>query len=457
MNEKKEKAILFLINGLGVASKDSFSINYGELMPNLSMLMNNYFYTTLENINYNYNNGFRNFSLGHDLLPTYKKLEEDTEFANNQTIINIAADAIHNRSKVHLFCFLDNDKVINQVVKIISVLRPKGNFYIYIHIVLRQKDCIEYDNVIKRIKSLEDKITLYQNTTIGTIVGERKFINDEYYSLITKGMGEKWPDYNRKLNYTKAEETLPRDVDPFYMNTGFQLAVNDIALFLNYEDVDCNAFIDKITNVKLYTLFPMKDYSYAVNIYEEIKPTMYFSKTLEENNLKCLVLTTEGRKPSINYYLNGLSDLTSPNITYMNIKEVADVVSVINDQYDYIIFDYDIGVFKELSTIKEFLMDLDKKIESIYNLCDQRDYNFFIASLYGIYKTYIVGVDREVKLDYSKEVTPILVNKELTKTKYSFKYGTTFDLSNTIFSIITNNPNIPTSIKKKGFFSMFTD
>ena len=78
MNEKKEKAILFLINGLGVASKDSFSINYGELMPNLSMLMNNYFYTTLENINYNYNNGFRNFSLGHDLLPTYKKLEEDT-------------------------------------------------------------------------------------------------------------------------------------------------------------------------------------------------------------------------------------------------------------------------------------------------------------------------------------------------------------------------------------------
>ena len=318
MNEKKEKAILFLINGLGVASKDSFSINYGELMPNLSMLMNNYFYTTLENINYNYNNGFRNFSLGHDLLPTYKKLEEDTEFANNQTIINIAADAIHNRSKVHLFCFLDNDKVINQVVKIISVLRPKGDFYIYIHIVLRQKDCIEYDNVIKRIKSLEDKITLYQNTTIGTIVGERKFINDEYYSLITKGMGEKWPDYNRKLNYTKAEETLPRDVDPFYMNTGFQLAVNDIALFLNYEDVDCNAFIDKITNVKLYTLFPMKDYSYAVNIYEEIKPTMYFSKTLEENNLKCLVLTTEGRKPSINYYLNGLSDLTSPNITYMN-------------------------------------------------------------------------------------------------------------------------------------------
>ena len=205
MNEKKEKAILFLINGLGVASKDSFSINYGELMPNLSMLMNNYFYTTLENINYNYNNGFRNFSLGHDLLPTYKKLEEDTEFANNQTIINIAADAIHNRSKVHLFCFLDNDKVINQVVKIISVLRPKGDFYIYIHIVLRQKDCIEYDNVIKRIKSLEDKITLYQNTTIGTIVGERKFINDEYYSLITKGMGEKWPDYNRKLNYTKAE------------------------------------------------------------------------------------------------------------------------------------------------------------------------------------------------------------------------------------------------------------
>ena len=115
---------------------------------------------------------------------------------------------------------------------------------------------------------------------------------------------------------------MPRDVDPFYMNTGFQLTMNDIALFLNYEDVDCNAFIDKITNVKLYTLFPMKDYPYAVNIYEEIKPTIYFSKTLEDNNLKCLVLTTEGRKNAINYYLNGLSEITSKNITYMNIKRI---------------------------------------------------------------------------------------------------------------------------------------
>ena len=151
MNENK-KSILFLINGLGVASKDSFDIKFNDMMPNLSMLMRNYTFAKLENKNYNYKNGFRNFSLGNNLLPTYRILENDTNFQNNPTIINIANDAISNHTKVQLFCFLDNEQVINQVVKIVNVLRPRGDFYIYIHIVIRQKDIIDYDNIIKMIK-----------------------------------------------------------------------------------------------------------------------------------------------------------------------------------------------------------------------------------------------------------------------------------------------------------------
>ena len=109
MNENK-KSILFLINGLGVASKDSFDIKFNDMMPNLSMLMRNYTFAKLENKNYNYKNGFRNFSLGNNLLPTYRILENDTNFQNNPTIINIANDAISNHTKVQLFCFLDNEK-----------------------------------------------------------------------------------------------------------------------------------------------------------------------------------------------------------------------------------------------------------------------------------------------------------------------------------------------------------
>ena len=54
----------------------------------------------------------------------------------------------------------DNFVRPDEAQKTLSVLRQKGDFYIYIHIVLRQKDCIEYDNVVKRIKSLEDKIVI---------------------------------------------------------------------------------------------------------------------------------------------------------------------------------------------------------------------------------------------------------------------------------------------------------
>ena len=111
--DPSKKCVLFLINGLGIASKDSFNINYQDIMPNMSMLMSNYLYTSLQNINYNYKNGFRNFSLGNDLLPTYHRLEADTNIQNNDTINAIAADAVINHTKVHLFCFLDSTSKSN--------------------------------------------------------------------------------------------------------------------------------------------------------------------------------------------------------------------------------------------------------------------------------------------------------------------------------------------------------
>lgn len=453
------KTVLFLINGLGVASRDSFDIKFNDLMPNLSMLMANYINSNLENINYNYKNGYRNFSLGNDLLPTYHKLENDTNLMNNSTILNIANDAINNNTKVHLFCFLDNEKVIAQVIKIINVLRQKGEFFISIHIILRQKDCIEYDSILSMLKNLQEKITLYKNVEIGIVVGERAINKDEYYNLFSKEMGEKWPDYARKINYSRTTQIVPRDLDPFYIHPGFKLQANDIALFLNYEDVYCDEFISKIRNVKLYTLFPMKSFSYAINIYEEIEPLDYLNKKLEDNHLKCLMLTNPERISDINYSFNGLKDIKSNNIEYVDIKnKELDIEKLLLSKYHLIIFDYDLSSFNEIGKLKEFLMLLDEKIDKIYNICDQNNYNMFISSVYGIYKEdYIVGVDKKVKLDYSLEVPVIMIDRRYSKAKYFLKYGNSYNLSNTIINSITNNPNIPTSVRKKGILSYFRD
>lgn len=458
MNNDITKTILFLINGLGVASKDSFDIKFDDTMPNLSMLMGNYLYSNLENINYNYKNGYRNFSLGNDLLPTYHRLESDNNLTNNTTIIKIANDAITNNTKVHLFCFLDNDQVINQIIKIINVLKSRGEFKIFIHPILRQKDVIEYDNILKMLQAIEEKITLYKNVEIGMVTGERTINKEDYYNLFCKESGEKWPDYARKINYSRTMGIIPKNIDPFYLQPGFKLQPNDIALFLNYEDVDCDDFIKKIRNVKLYTLFPMKSFSYAINIYEEIAPLDFFNKKLEEAHLKCVIYTKPDRIQSINYNLNGLKDIKSNNIEYQNLDDNINYEEVLSSTDQLIVFDYDIADFKEIKQIKEFLMIIDEKIDKIYNICDQNGYNMFISSLYGVYKDdYVVGVDKKVKLDYSSEVPVVMIDKRYGKAKYSLKYGNTYNLSNTIINSITNNPNIPTLIRKKGLFSFFKD
>ena len=74
-----------------------------------------------------------------------------------------------------------------------------------------------------------------------------------------------------------------------------------------------------------------------------------------------------------------------------------------------------------------------EKIDEIYKSCDQYGYSLYISSLYGLYKEYIVGVDKKVKLDYSKEVPMVIINNDYPASKYTLKYGDTHDLSNTIF------------------------
>lgn len=452
---KNTKSILFLINGLGIASKDSFSIDYAEVMPNMSMLMGNYLYTTLENVNYNYKNGFRNFSLGNDLLPTYHRLESDTGFSTNPNVVSLTNHLLTNQASLHLFCFLDNDKVIDQTMKIVDTLSQSGVASIFIHLILRQKDVIEYEGITTKIKRVEDSITLYKNTKLATITGEIPINKEVYLKIITMENGEKWPDYSRRLDFAKQQNTIPRDLQPFYLNAGYKVAENDAFLFLNYEDIDCDDFINHFKNNKLYTLFPLKTQPNATAFYEELEPTDYFAKTLVENNLKCLVITKEDRIPSINYSLNGLKDAKCPNLDYMILNINMDIPQIINTDYSYIIFDYDIAGFEEARKLKEFLATLDKQIGIIYKICEETGYQMVISSLYGVYKNLIAGVDREVKLDYSVEVPAIIVDKNLQRSKYTFNYGTTYNLSTTILYLLTTNPAIKSSIRKKGILAFF--
>ena len=450
---KGKKTILYLINGFGVASKDSYDLRINDTMPNMSMLMGNYIYSTISNDSYNYSSGYRNFSLGHRLLPTYDVLDNDREMENNKIINSIANDAIYNGSKVHLFCFLDNERVVNDVVKIATVLNNKERFMIYIHIILRQKQLEKYEDISKMTKQLDDKITLLKNVSIGVIVGSKKLSSDVLYKLLTKEIGEKWPDYDRKIDFSNKTGILPCLNEAFFKNGGFKLMSNDIALFMNFEDVDCSEIINRITNVKLYTLFPMKDYSYAINVYEEISPTNYFSKLLEGNDLKCLFITKKDRIPKISYSLCGLSEERSKNIDYIEFSEKS-LKDILKSDYQCIVFDYDLTEYEEIRKMKDFLTELDKEIDQIYRECDQYDINFVISSLYGLNKEYSLGAST-VKLDFSQELPVLLISNNIVASKYTLRYGDSNALSNTIINMITEREDIETLIRKRGILSMF--
>jgi hypothetical protein len=65
------KTILFLINGFGVETKDSYSVYSSELMPNFDKLSKKYMFSKLTSKVFSTVDGFRNMSLESNDLYNY--------------------------------------------------------------------------------------------------------------------------------------------------------------------------------------------------------------------------------------------------------------------------------------------------------------------------------------------------------------------------------------------------
>ena len=164
-----------------------------------------------------------------------------------------------------------------------------------------------------------------------TIFTDQQQTKDLYQMAITE-VGERWPDFVRKIEILSSKNTKPGEIKPFFITGGYKIEDGDDILILNYEYVDQSLFVEMLLNPKLYfslsklplnievtSLFPLKTKQKIESLYENQVSENYLVKYLEKINAKALVITKREKLTFINNFLNGMQNQKSDKLDYMII------------------------------------------------------------------------------------------------------------------------------------------
>lgn len=467
------RTVLFLINGFGVETKDSYSVYDASIMPNFDMLCQKYMFSKLESNVFNTIDGFRSMSLeSNDLYNygIYKREAEGGKVAASPVTAEINAEMIARKSKLHLFCLVDTSfQIVDNIKHFITLINKEKNKKIYIHVVLTSNNYQDYPKIFDVLSKIN--VELDGMATLGMVMGLSNILNSNSQvelnfllrNMITE-MGEKWTSYKQKLNFSYGTKTAPYMVKPFVVNSGFSLASNDLFMVWNYDNIDINNFIDSVkaidygkekNNILFYSLF-------KINYKEEIKHILNYeaaTRSLATNmkglTFKSMIMCEKDEIQAVNYYLNGLQMVNNPDISFICLEDrILDpntVVSVINSYpQELMVISYNIKKVETIEELKELYTKIDNVIGAVYNNTQRNSYNIIISSLYGMNRV-LPNSKGEICNVISSKVPVVYIDNFVTKKNYLITEGNVKDLFKTCYKAIRKEYSGESLVVRKNF------
>lgn len=469
------KTVLFLINGLGIEHKDSYSIYSSSVMPTFDSLTKEAFFTPLTSPAHNLEEAYKYFSIGTIsplTAPYINNILENNLFNDNQKFNEFHQEVFNSQGNIHLFCFLNDEKLHDSIKKFIQIIDPNSQKTVYLHFVLPQTDISEYSNISKLFARYQ--YDLPSNVKRGLVVGlniledqDKTPELNEFVRILYKGVGEKWPDVDTKLNSLYNLRTAPNNTRAFYINDGFTISDKDIFFFYNYEHYDCGRLIqtiknpplylnvdNKSENVKYYSLFQLKDKEDVKYLYEDVTSDISVAKAMEQVGLTALTLIDKENINMVNFMFNGLSNSSNSHIKYIlsdnGILYLNSQMNVIlNDPtYQLIIINHRIDNINDEETIKNTLNKIDKNLAMIKSLCKDK-YTLIVSSLFGMKKEINTITGNKAVVDFSGRVPAILIDSKYDSKKYRLASSDTYSLLTTSLKCIKPELKVSSILKKK--------
>ena len=473
-----KKSILFLINGYGVEQFDSVEVYSKELMPCLDSIISQNTLLRIPNLFLDYRSAYRKFSMGIDRDLSHSLIEMNigkNEHSENQLLKYIANETLKKESNLHIFAYVDSYNTFEELAEYVKAFKKNVTCKIIVHFILCQKSLINYKDVEKGITFFAYEMG--SNVKVALISGEEHFNNTLSIKEIVKSFltetGEKWKDYQKKLDVFISTKMIPSKARPFSANYGYRLEDNDQILFFNYSNVSIEQFKNEIetqryrkidfSTIGYYSLFPIKCGELKIPfMYNYALASTCFLNSLNSINAKCLVFDKKANCPIINYYLTGLRNSTDENLKYIATDDgFADdpnklVETIKNYDKDLIILNYEIDSSKTVEELKDRLHKIDNLIGNVYNYCIDSNSALFISSLYGMSVEMYNKKAELCKINLYSKVPFIMANTDFSSADYTLIEGDLFSVANTILYTINNTFHDSGVLKKKSkLFSLF--
>ena len=465
------RSVLFLINGFGIETKDSYNIYDAKVMPNFDKLSQKYMFSKLDSKVFNTIDGFRTMSLEMSDLYNYgiyHREEESGKIASSSVVADINKELLERKSKLHLFCFVDTSMQIADNLKhFISLINKEKDKKIYVHIVLTSNNYQDFPQILDVLSKIN--VELDEMASIGMIMGLSNVLNSNstvelnflLRNMITE-MGEKWTSFKQKLDFSYGTKSSPSLVKPFVVNSGFSVGNNDLFMIWNYDNINISNFIDGIklidygkekNNILFYSLFKI-DYK------EEIKHILEYeiaNNSLATNmkglSFKSMIVCEKNEIQAVNYYLNGLQMVNNPDISFICLEDKKldpnTIVNVINSyQQELIVISYNIKEVATVEELKELLTKIDTVIGAIYTNMEKNSYSFIISSLYGMNKVLPNASGEICNIFYSK-VPVVYIDNFITNKDYIISEGNISDLFKLCYKSIKKEYPGETLLTKK--------
>lgn len=450
-----KKNILLLINGFGIEKADSHNVYSAKLMPNMDRLTHERTFVSIPNRSLDYKSAYRNFSMGVEYSLTYNLIENNinvNEQSSNKLIKYIESEVNRVKGRIHIICYWDSPKTIEQLAAYVSELDSNTSCRIFVHVVLCQKSINDYKDILKGFSNLSYEMG--PNVRIGFVTGESNMYNllqvkEVIKSYVTE-FGEKWKDFEKKVDVLVQNKTAPCNTRTFLVDSSVRVEDNDQILVFNYNNVDFSLFKQEFLaqkfrplnyeTIRFYSLFPIKCGNEQVPfMYNFAVSADYFLQSLKDAKAKCLLMDKRGNCGYINYYLTGLRNSVDEDLKYLptddgfiyDKEKLLQSLATYGDKDVYII-NYDISDCKYLDDLQERLAKIDEIIGVLDKYVRDNKYAMIITSLYGIEREMYNKKQELFKINFSGR-SPLLFDDEtITQSAYSINEGSLYDVSKTL-------------------------
>lgn len=481
-----KKAMLVIMDGLGVRNNLHGNAFMAAKHPNLDYLMKEYPNSLLdasgESVGLpkgqmgNSEVGHTNIGAGrlvYQPMQLITKSIENGEILHNKNILEVINHTKLNNSKLHIMGLLSDGGIhshIKHLMGIIDMCDKNGINDLYFHLFLDGRDTLP-NVAYNYIKDLEDKISEINKGTICTLHGRYYAMDRDNnwdriklsYDAIVNGLGEKFTSSKEAINSNYKNGIYDEFVVPCIINDG-KLTDNDGIILFNYRPDRVRELFSAFTNpnfkgferqilnnIKLVTLMPVSDEVICTNAFHLQKLDQTFGEYISEKGLRQLRIAETEKYAHVTYFFDGGVEkdlvgcdrvlIPSPKVATYDLKpemsayEITDKLLSIIDNYDSIILNYancdmvgHTGVFDAAVKAVEVV---DECIGKLYKKCNEIGMTMLIIADHGNCD-YMLDDNDNVVTSHSTSLVPCIV----TDKKYVLKNGKLGDVAPTMLKIM---------------------